>query len=129
MIKPNMDEVGILIGKPLENQEECIPILMDLKELGIFMSVLSLGKNGCIAHLEEEIFRFFTPELPVVNTVGSGDSFVAGCAVALSRGWESIDVIRLGMACGMANTQFFKTGMISLELVEKFLTVITVERI
>jgi fructose-1-phosphate kinase PfkB-like protein len=74
------------------------------------------------------MYHFYAPPVKVVNAVGSGDSFIAGCAVALSRGKEPVDVIRLGMACGMANTQFFKTGMVSRELVDRFLECIRMEK-
>ncbi len=60
-----------------------------------------------------------------MNTVGSGDSFVAGCAAGLCRGQETIEVIKLGMT----NTQFFKTGVVSVELVEQFYNRIEMEKL
>jgi len=71
--------------------------------------ILTVTMNPAI---DGEYF-FFAPPIRVVNTEGSGDSFVAGCAVALSRSVGPIEVVKLGMSCGMANTQFFKTGMSS----------------
>jgi fructose-1-phosphate kinase PfkB-like protein len=100
-----------------------------LKDFGVEFPVITLGARGCVAALPDRgVYHFFAPPIKVVNTVGSGDSFVAGCAVALSWSKQPIEVIKLGMACGMANTQFFKTGMVSCELVEEFLGSIQVER-
>lgn len=102
---------------------------MGLRDMGIQLPVITLGKEGCIAALSDGVYRFFAPPIKVLNTVGSGDSFTAGCAVALSRGEEPDRIIRLGMGCGMANTQFFKTGMVSVELVEQFYRTIEAEKI
>lgn len=128
MVKPNQDELAQVVGRPLSAKEDYVSALKALKGKGIDFPVITLGARGCVAAFPTgEVYRFFAPPIRVVNAVGSGDSFVAGCAVALSRGAAPIDVIKLGMACGMANTQFFKTGMVSLELVEKFLRSIQCE--
>jgi len=128
MVKPNQDELARVVGHTFSTKEDYVAALKMLKETGIDFPVITLGAKGCVAAFPTgEVYRFFGPPLKVVNTVGSGDSFVAGCAVALSRDADPIDVIKLGMACGMANTQFFKTGMVSVELVEKFLESIRYE--
>lgn len=54
---------------------------------------------------------------------------MAGCAVGLSRGLSHIEVIKLGMACGTVNTQFFKTGWVSEKLVNDFLPLIRCTKI
>ena len=100
---------------------DCMEAVRSFRAMGIGLPVVSLGKHGCIAALEDGVYHFTTPDVRVVNTVGSGDSFVAGCAVGLSRGLRPGEIIRLGMACGTANTQFFKTGWIEKDMVEKFL--------
>ena len=66
--------------------------------------------------------------MKVKNTVGSGDSTVAGIATGLRRSMSIIDSIKLGMASGTANTQFEETGMVSWELVEKYYKEIKIER-
>ena len=103
--------------------------LLKLKEQGIELPIITLGKDGCIAALEDGIYRFFAPAIKVLNTVGSGDSFVAGCAVSLCRGKGAMEVVKMGMACGMANTQFFQTGMVTVELVDKFFNMIEIEKL
>lgn len=129
MIKPNKDEVSKVIKESLSHMDDYRKAVKTFQAQGIMLPVISLGKNGCIAALEDGIYHFTTPQVKVINTVGSGDSFVAGCAVGLSQGRNFIDVIKLGMACGTANTQFFKTGMVSKELVDKFFAMIEYEKI
>lgn len=129
MIKPNREEFESLVGRKFTTLQEYGVALLKLKDQGIRIPVITFGKDGCIAVLEDGVFRFYTPPIPVLNTVGSGDSFVAGCAAALCRGEKPEDAVKLGMACGMANTQFFQTGIVSAELVEKFIETVEIKRL
>ena len=119
-IKPNQEELAKLSGKDTTDLQICVRLLIELKETGIELPVVTLGAAGCLAALDDGVYHFFGPPVKVVNPVGSGDSFVAGLAVGLLRGKDKQESIKLAMACGMANTQFFQTGMVSLDLVEKF---------
>jgi len=129
MIKPNKEELSQVWGETTQDVLSCASVLRSFREQGIHLPVLTMGKDGCLAALSDGVYRFSAPPIEVVNTVGSGDSFVAGVAVALSRGLEEVDAITLGMACGMANTQFLETGMISRELVDEFRSTVTFEKI
>ncbi len=132
MVKPNKDEIKEFLGvdsiknNDLITQEDLVGALYKISDIGIELPVISLGKDGCITKIGEEIYKYDAPEVDVVNTVGSGDSFVAGCTVAVSRGENYKDAIRFGMACGVANTQFKETGMVSMELVNKFYDLVKV---
>ena len=129
MIKPNLDELTMLLHHRPENIDDYIDAVKSFREQGIEMPVVSLGKSGSIAALEDGIYHFTTPNIKVLNAVGSGDSLVAGCATGLYRGLKPMDIIKLGMACGTANTQFFKTGWITVELVNEFLPLIECTKI
>lgn len=129
MVKPNLDEMGSLLGEKIPDITKQVTAVAELKKSGICLSCLSLGKDGCLVALEDGVYKFSGPKVEVVNTVGSGDAFVAGCAVALQRGWSHIEVIKMGMACGIANTQFFETGMVSKAIVEKFFQQIIFKKI
>jgi tagatose 6-phosphate kinase len=128
MVKPNLEEMENIMGKKFTKLSDKINCLHSLKESGIELPCMTLGREGALAVLEDGAYRFSAEEIQVVNTVGSGDSFVAGCATAINRGMDELSIIRLGMACGMSNTQFFKTGFIDEEQVNKFLNMINVER-
>lgn len=129
MIKPNADELTSVMKRKPKNMSDYVDALRKFRELGVQMPVISLGKQGCMAALEDGIYHFTTPEIKVVNTVGSGDSFVAGCAAGLHRGMQPVEIIRLGMACGTANTQFFKTGWVTVDKVNTFLSMIKYEKL
>lgn len=129
LVKPNMEEVSNYIGTLKIDEEALKNCLRHFQEKGIQLPVISMGGNGCFALIEGDIFHFKHPALAVKNAVGSGDAFIAGCGVGLVRKKSHVDVIKLGIACGMANTQFFKTGVISKALAEEYLSFISVNKV
>ncbi|MGE5552081.1 MAG: 1-phosphofructokinase family hexose kinase [Bacteroidota bacterium] len=128
MIKPNQDELAKLLGTRPDRAGQ-VDALRNLQKTGIQVPCLTLGKDGCLAALADGVYHYQAPPVEVVNAVGSGDSFVAGCAVALRRGAEPKEAIMLGMACGTANTQFVRAGMIESALVQEYLAAVKCERV
>ena len=120
MVKPNDDELSELMKRKIVSDEDIKEALLFLYEKGVEVPFLSLGKNGSAAMADGKCCRFITPNVSVVNTVGSGDSAVAGVAAGIDMGYSTEDAIRLGMAAGVANTQFEQTGFVTKELVDKF---------
>ncbi len=129
MIKPNRYELSLLMKKEIESIEDVKKALLFLDEKGIELPLITLGKDGAMAYMKGEFYKFNSPDVKVKNTVGSGDSTVSGIATGLTRGMSVIDSIKLGMAAGTANTQFEETGMVSQELVEKYYKEVTVEKL
>lgn len=120
MVKPNRYELSLLLGREIASIEDVKEALLFLKESGVELPLATLGKDGAMAYTSGEFYKFTSPEVEVINTVGSGDSSVAGIAVGLSREMSIIDSVKLGMAAGTANTQFPETGFVTPELVEKY---------
>jgi fructose-1-phosphate kinase PfkB-like protein len=61
------------------------------------------------------------PEIKVVNTIGSGDSMVAGFASGLARGYTLEEAFRLAMACAVTNAQYMEIGFVDVVNVQKHL--------
>lgn len=120
MVKPNCDEAQQLTGIYPKTTNDVKTFLRFLKEKGVTVPFVSLGKNGSATLINDKYYHFKIPSVTVVNSVGSGDSTVAGIAVGICRNLPIIDAIRLGMASGIANTQFQQTGLVTTDLVEKF---------
>ena len=129
MIKPNRYELSLLMKSEIDSPEDVKRALVFLRDNGIELPLITLGKDGAMAYTDNTFYKFNSPEVKVKNTVGSGDSTVAGIATGLRRGMSIIDSIKLGMAAGTANTQFEETGMVSCELVEKYYKEITIEEV
>ena len=127
MVKPNRFELSQYLGYEVQELSAVKDALKLLYDKGIAVPLCSLGKDGAAAYIDGHFYRYITPDIEVKNTVGSGDSTIAGIATGLHRGYTPENAIRLGMAAGTANTQFSETGMVSTELVEKYYNEIIME--
>ncbi len=128
MIKPNNSELEAITGMRMVEEKDILKAAQRIHKEGIELVCITLGKDGSIVVTKEGAFRLKAPSLETVSTVGSGDSFIAGCAVALIKGESLENVFKMGMACGMSNTQFAKTGYVLREQVEKFFDMVTVTK-
>jgi len=128
MIKPNREELESIVGKSLK-EDQILKIAKEIADkYNIEIVCVTLGESGCIAVTEAGHFYLRGPKVEPINTVGSGDSFVAGCTVALVQNQTIEQVLKMGMACGTANTQFAEAGKVSKGLVEKYLQLISIVR-
>ncbi len=129
MIKPNEQEVEKLLGKKLEQESDLYDSIHQLMRDGITCIVVSLGANGCVAGYDGSLYRVHAPRIEPVNTVGCGDSFVAGMAVSLRRGDSIEDALRLATATGTANALMAEAGNVRLEDVARLQLEVEIEAI
>lgn len=129
MIKPNETELEAIADKKISTEQDILETAIKIHQMGIQLVCVTLGGNGCIAVTEEGAFGLNAPSIETVSTVGSGDSFLAGCAVALVQNQPIETVLKTAMACGMANTQFARTGYVSRELVDKFYKTVVINHL
>lgn len=120
LIKPNEVEVEKLIGKKLEQESDLYDSVHKLMESGIQTVVVSLGASGSLVGSEGQLYRVKAPKLDPVSTVGCGDSFVGGMAVAIMQGKSLADCLKLATAAGSANALTERAGVIRLEDVNRF---------
>ena len=121
LIKPNIDEIRALTGKPLSSREELLEAAEYFHGQGIEIVVISLGADGSLVSSQEGIFDVKVPRIEAVNTVGCGDSMIAGLAVGISRSLPIQETIRLASAISAANAMRLETGYIVMEDVESLL--------
>lgn len=101
LIKPNLKELSALAGRSLVTKHEILAAARDLHARGAENVLVSLGRDGAIL-LTKEGQVLDTPALGgrSVNTVGAGDSMVAGFLAGLPMGYAA--ALRLGAAAGGA---------------------------
>ena len=109
-IKPNEDEILQLTGRSFAGRQEALRALMDLHESGIPCVVLSLGAEGALLVSEEGALQGKPPRIRPRNTVGCGDSMVAGFAVGFARGLSVAESFRMALAVSAAGALSLFTG-------------------
>ena len=109
-IKPNEDEIAQLTGRSFSGREEAVRALMDLHEDGIPYVVLSLGAEGALLACDKGVFHGKPPRITPRNTVGCGDSMVAGFAVGFARHLSMAETFRMALAVSAASALSLFTG-------------------
>jgi 1-phosphofructokinase len=129
LIKPNVEEASRLLGRPLGDEAEILAGARELVARGVANVIISMGAAGAICVAGEHAYRVTPPRVKRVSTVGSGDSLVAGVAVALARGDALVEGLRSGAAAGAATAQSPGTALGTAEEVAALLSQVIVEPI
>ena len=129
MIKPNIDEIRMLTGKRCDDISEIIEAARAIHERGVKIVAVSLGADGSLAVGDDGIFRARVPKIDAVNTVGCGDSMLAGFALGLSKGLPLEETLRLASAISAAAAMREETGFFVMEDMEKLLPQIEITRL
>jgi sugar/nucleoside kinase (ribokinase family) len=79
---------------------EAMEICAVLRDAGAGAVVLKLGERGCVYAGEEGLVAVPAYDVPVRETTGAGDCFIAGFLYAQLEGWELQRALRFANACG-----------------------------
>jgi len=129
LVKVNQHELEAFWGTPLDTAADRLDALRALCRQGIQISALTLGREGLIVTDGVEAWWGLLEIEAVINTVGCGDSALAGMAYAIGRQAGLVDVARWGLACGAANTLQFGAGFIDRETVRQLFPLIQLTRL
>ena len=103
LIKPNRAELEGLFGKEIERTKEILRCARELQNRGARNVLVSLGGDGAVLLDESGRFhRIGVPEGTLKNSVGSGDSMVAGFLAGYQKSGDYEIALRMGAACGSA---------------------------
>lgn len=104
LIKPNQFELGELFGVELHSDEEIAAYAEKLQALGARNVLVSLGGDGALLLAEDgKAYRQASPKGEMVNTVGAGDSMVAGFLAGYMDKEDVVEALRLGVCTGSAS--------------------------
>ena len=101
LIKPNRQELEEIIGEEIKSEEKLISAAELLKQKGAENVLISLGAEGAILLAADgNVYRQSAFKVKAINTVGSGDSMIAGFLSGYEKGYEY--ALKLGAAAGAA---------------------------
>lgn len=104
LIKPNNHELGEIFGTVLTEKDEVIYYARKLQEQGARNVLVSMAGEGAVLVTEEgQEFRAKAPEGKVVNSVGAGDSMVAGFLYGFGETGSYEAAFRWGVCTGSAS--------------------------
>ena len=127
LIKPNNHELEEIFNVKLDNLNDITTYAKKLQEMGARNVLVSMGKDGALLITENgQVLISNAPNGRVINSVGAGDSMVAGfiCGYLNSNSYE--EALKLGSASGSATA--FSSDLAKKELIHELIKEIKVER-
>ena len=120
LVKPNNHELGEIVGRRLTTDAEIVAAAAVLQSKGARNVLVSMAGDGALL-LDEKgcTHRIGCPKGQVVNSVGAGDSMVAGFVAGYLQTGDYETALRLGTACGSATA--FSLGLAKKAEIERLL--------
>lgn len=103
LIKPNNHELGEMFGVTLKTRDEIVTYAKKLQEMGAENVLVSMAGDGAILLTEDGIiYKAKPPKGKVLNSVGAGDSMVAGFLTGYLNTGDYEKAFQLGVVTGSA---------------------------
>ena len=103
LIKPNKDELSEIFDVSITTKEQAVYYAKILKEKGALNVLVSLGSKGAVfVCCDGNIYMSNAPKGNLINSVGSGDSMLAGFISAVLQNYSYKNAFLYSVACGSA---------------------------
>ena len=104
LIKPNKEELEETFKVKIETKEDIVKYAKELQLMGAQNVLISLGGDGAIlVTTEDKVYFSNAPKGKVLNTVGAGDSMVAGFIAGYKQSGDFEHAFKMGIATGSAS--------------------------
>lgn len=104
LVKPNNHELGDIFGVTLKTRDEVVPYARRMQEMGAQNVLVSMaGEGGVLVAADGQVYQSPAAKGAVVNSVGAGDSCVAGFLAGLMETGSYQTAFRMGLAAGSAS--------------------------
>jgi len=104
VVKPNREELGRTINRPLATDEDLLEAMRSLNARGAQWVVITQGEGPVWVTSATKTYRLSPPEAEeIVNPIGCGDAMAATIAWATRAGRDMVEAVRLGVAVAGEN--------------------------
>lgn len=118
LIKPNHHELGDLFSAQIKSDDDIVKYSKKLQEMGARNVLVSMAKDGAMLTDENGcVHRIGNAKGKLINSVGCGDSMVAGFTAGYIKTADYSYALRLGSACG--NATAFSEKLATREEIER----------
>jgi 1-phosphofructokinase len=125
LIKPNQHELEELFSTTISTREEVVPFAKKLVELGAKNVIVSLAGDGAVFVNHEKALIAEVPKGTVKNSVGAGDSMVAGFLAQYQITGDIKEAFQFSIASGSATA--FSLGLCTKEKVVELLSQVNIK--
>ncbi len=122
LIKPNNHELGEIFGVEIREKEDVVTYAKKLQERGARNVLISMAGDGAVLVAEDgSVYQAEAPEGKLINSVGAGDSMVAGFLAGYLEHGTYDKAFQMGVCTGSASafSEELATKAEVLDLLEK----------
>ena len=127
LVKPNNHELGDIFGVKLESLDQIESYARQILAKGAQHVIISMAGDGALLVTQEDAYFAKPIKGNVKNSVGAGDSMVAGFTGEFVRSSDVIQAFKWGVACGTATT--FSDDLATAGYIEEIYEKVEVEKI
>lgn len=102
VIKPNHHELAALFNVELTGDADIVKYGHKLLDLGAKHVLVSMAGDGAFLITPDQVYKSTAPKGTVINSVGAGDSMIAGFVGTFSQTHDPLQSFETGLACGSA---------------------------
>lgn len=126
LVKPNNHELGAIYGRELSDLAEIQEYAGKLIQAGAQHVIISMAGDGALLVTAEEAYFAKPIKGEVKNSVGAGDSMVAGFTGAYAETQDALEAFKWGVACGTATT--FSDDLATADYIQEMYQQVEVEK-
>ena len=125
LIKPNNHELSEIFNRPLSTKEDLVEAAKALQEKGAQHVLISMAGDGAIlVAADGTVYTSPAPKGMLVNSVGAGDSMVAGFITGFEKTGNLQEALYWGISSGSASA--YSENLATLAEVEALLSQVRV---
>lgn len=102
VVKPNQHELAALFNVNLDHDAAIVKYGRKLLKMGAKHVLVSMAGAGAFLITPQQVYKSTAPKGKVINSVGAGDSMIAGFVGTFSQTQDPLKSFATGLACGSA---------------------------
>lgn len=102
VVKPNNHELAELFDTTFKNEQDIVDNARKLLDQGAKHVLVSMAGDGALLVTKDKVFKANAAKGTVINSVGAGDSMIAGFVGTFMKTNDPIESFHIGAACGSA---------------------------
>ncbi|KXT72408.1 1-phosphofructokinase [Streptococcus sp. DD10] len=126
LVKPNNHELGAIFGVELNSLDQIEQYARELLAKGAQNVIISMAGDGALLVTQDGSYFAKPIKGSVKNSVGAGDSMVAGFTGEFVRSGDAVEAFKWGVACGTATT--FSDDLATAEFIKETYQKVEVEK-
>lgn len=127
LIKPNNHELAELYNTSFSSVEDILPYGEKLLAEGAQHVLISMAGDGALLFTKDGAYQSNVLKRPLKNSVGAGDSMIAGFIGSFSKDQDPVEAFKWGVACGSATA--FSDDLASKELIDTLLPEVKITKL